>query len=330
MEREQPTVSIIVPNYNYACYLEVRLKSILSQTFQNFELILLDDASTDGSVAILEKYKNNPHVSHLIVNKENTGSPFCQWMKGIQLARGKWIWIAEADNSCEPDFLETCMRQVTEAGNVAVCMTGSSFIDSNGEVLRMEADYWSKGKQSGSTCYFNGQRYVEHKLYWHSCIMNASSALFRREYALRLSDLPFLSMRYSGDWMFWIGMAMQGDVCEIRKPLNHFRQHTSVSVEGIRTGKRLREDIDVIFYVEKLFPNISRYKKQLRRGMIYRKIRKVKSEGMKTELTAYLRLKMGGSKRDFYILRMNQCLKSVCPFLLTMNKDRDSLACRSL
>lgn len=56
-------VSVIVPNYNYARYLPMRIESILNQTFTDFELILLDDASTDESVSVLEKYRNNKHVS---------------------------------------------------------------------------------------------------------------------------------------------------------------------------------------------------------------------------------------------------------------------------
>ncbi|MDE6180708.1 MAG: glycosyltransferase, partial [Phocaeicola sp.] len=105
-----PTISVIVPNYNYACYLKERINSILQQTYTDYELILLDDASTDGSVKILEEYRTNPHVSHIVINKENTRSPFIQWMKGIRLARGKYIWIAEADDSAKPDFLEQCVR----------------------------------------------------------------------------------------------------------------------------------------------------------------------------------------------------------------------------
>ena len=61
-------VSVIVPNYNYARYLPIRIESILNQSFQDFELILLDDASTDNSIQILEKYRNNPHVSHIVIN----------------------------------------------------------------------------------------------------------------------------------------------------------------------------------------------------------------------------------------------------------------------
>ena len=102
MEREEiPVVSVIIPNYNYALYLKKRIESILNQTYTDYELILLDDASTDNSVEILEKYKDNPHVSHILVNEKNSGSPFQQWAKGISLARGKWIWIAEADDVAE-------------------------------------------------------------------------------------------------------------------------------------------------------------------------------------------------------------------------------------
>ena len=105
-------VSVIVPNYNYEQYLPERIDSILNQTYTDFELILLDDASTDGSATLIEKYKDNPHVSHVVINEENSGSPFRQWMKGIVLARGEWVWIAEADDLCEPAFLETCMARI--------------------------------------------------------------------------------------------------------------------------------------------------------------------------------------------------------------------------
>ena len=83
---KNPLVSVIVPNYNYARYLDARIDSILRQTWTDFELILLDDASTDTSREILEKYRNHPRVSRIEFNTQNTGSPFQQWMKGILLA----------------------------------------------------------------------------------------------------------------------------------------------------------------------------------------------------------------------------------------------------
>ena len=68
-----PTVSVIVPNYCHAPYLEQRIESILQQTFQDFELILLDDCSTDGSREILERYRNHPKVSGIFYNERNSG-----------------------------------------------------------------------------------------------------------------------------------------------------------------------------------------------------------------------------------------------------------------
>ena len=57
-----PKVSVIVPNYNHSRYLNVRIDSILSQTFQDFELIILDDCSTDNSKEIIDAYSNDNHV----------------------------------------------------------------------------------------------------------------------------------------------------------------------------------------------------------------------------------------------------------------------------
>ena len=68
---EDIKVSVVVPNYNLVL-LPIRLESILNQTFKNFELILLDDASTDNSVQVLEQYRNNSHVSQIVVNDKNT------------------------------------------------------------------------------------------------------------------------------------------------------------------------------------------------------------------------------------------------------------------
>lgn len=105
-----PTVSVIVPNYCHAPYLEQRIESILQQTFQDFELILLDDCSTDGSREILERYRNHPKVSGIFYNERNSGSPFKQWKKGLSKATGDYVWIAESDDFSSPCFLERCVR----------------------------------------------------------------------------------------------------------------------------------------------------------------------------------------------------------------------------
>ena len=103
---QEPLVSVIVPNYNHEKYLPARLRSITEQTYQNVEIILLDDASTDGSRAILEKFSSEESRARFLPNSQNSGSTFKQWRKGLLHARGKYVWIAESDDAAEPHSLK--------------------------------------------------------------------------------------------------------------------------------------------------------------------------------------------------------------------------------
>ena len=100
-----PKVSVVVPNYNHARFLPKRIDSILGQTFQDFELILLDDCSTDDSRSILSRYADDPRV-RIEFNAVNSGSTFKQWNKGVRLARGEYVWLAESDDYADERLLE--------------------------------------------------------------------------------------------------------------------------------------------------------------------------------------------------------------------------------
>src|SRR5690606_13224306 len=86
------------------------LDSVYNQTYKNFEVILLDDCSTDDSVSILQRFAGDSKTSHFLVNKENSASPFKQWQNGFELAQGEFIWIAESDDFSELDFLEKIFK----------------------------------------------------------------------------------------------------------------------------------------------------------------------------------------------------------------------------
>src|SRR5881394_4400235 len=103
-EVKAPTVTVIVPNYNHARFLRKRIDSVLGQTYPDFEVILLDDFSTDGSREILESYANHAKVT-MEFNAQNSGTVFKQWNKGVRMARGRYIWMAESDDFADPRFL---------------------------------------------------------------------------------------------------------------------------------------------------------------------------------------------------------------------------------
>src|SRR3954465_14421936 len=106
-----PKVTVITPNYNHARYLSQRLDSILNQTFQDFELIILDDASTDNSRQVIESYASDPRVK-TIFNKVNNGSTFKQWNLGLSHARGEYIWFAESDDHADASLLEVLVDRL--------------------------------------------------------------------------------------------------------------------------------------------------------------------------------------------------------------------------
>ena len=131
-----PMVSVILPNYNHVVYLKERIESILNQTYQNFELILLDDCSADNSCDILNAYKEHPKVSALVLNEKNTGNTFLQWDRGIRLAKGKYVWIAESDDTADIHFLEATVAALELNPSAIMCLTGSILIDGQGQRMK--------------------------------------------------------------------------------------------------------------------------------------------------------------------------------------------------
>src|SRR4029077_1491910 len=108
-----PSVSVIVPNYNHARFLRRRIESVLGQTYGDFELILMDDCSTDESQAILSEYARDARV-RLEFNETNSGGTFRQWNKGVRLARGKYVWIAGADDYADERLLGSLVAMLDQ------------------------------------------------------------------------------------------------------------------------------------------------------------------------------------------------------------------------
>lgn len=323
MNKETPLVSVIIPNYNYARYLKQRIESVLNQTFSDFELILLDDASKDESVDILESYRVNEHVTKIVVNDRNTGSPFRQWLKGITLARGKYVWIAEADDCANSLFLETCVKWMESNADSAICYTGSILFNAEGQEEKRDVNHWGKrGIKEASV--FNGNEYAKYNLYWKNYIINASAVLFRRDYALNLVSSAWADMRYCGDWLFWFGLSLQGAVIEIYRSLNFFRQHgAKATTASRRVGDGIKEDAAILIEMEKCLPNLPIYKKRLRRGLLYRKLKRMYlPKDIEKELCEYLDNILETSISDYYLERRNQLLRLFLPNLITAKRER--------
>ena len=240
-----PTVSVIVPNYNHAPYLKQRIDSILGQTYQDFELILLDDCSTDDSREVMEQYRSDPHMSHIVYGESNSGSAFRQWDKGITLAKGEWIWVAESDDYAEPSFLERLMTEVHKETDCVLAYSATFWVDQQGKKL------WET-PHSNKVNIYNGTDFIRQKLAVCNSIANVSECIFRRDRFRPTESYRYEQMRLCGDWYFYVLLAEQGKVVEAEEPLSYYRQHKSnISSEAERRGLTFLEGADVLEYMIK-------------------------------------------------------------------------------
>jgi glycosyltransferase involved in cell wall biosynthesis len=238
-------VSVIVPNYNHARFLRQRIDSILAQTFQNFELILLDDCSTDDSRSVLSAYASDPRV-RLIFNDANSGSPFKQWNKGVRLARGEYIWIAESDDYAHAHLLErlVSLMDTDPRMTFAYCRSKRVYVDNEFggfadshmapiDPQRWTADYVADGRE-------------ECRIYFvrHNPVPNASAVVFRKSTYEQIGGADE-NLSVCGDWKLWAAMALQGRIAYIGEPLNYFRFH-----DGSVRNKTSRANVDVIEHLQ--------------------------------------------------------------------------------
>ena len=237
-----PLVSVIIPNYNHALYLDQRIQSVLKQTYPEFEVIILDDKSPDNSVEVINKYKDNPHVSHIVINKENSGSTFVQWNRGLELATGDIIWIAESDDYCEPDFLDSLVSEYAKDPDSVIAYCTSEYVDANNNNLDTYQRY------DKPVYRLNGQDFIRQRNAFGCAIWNASSAIFSKAAALSI-DKRYQTYKMCGDKFFWILMAEKGNVVHVNKIMNYFRQHQNkVSPKRFRDGTWLSEEHEIYKY----------------------------------------------------------------------------------
>ena len=229
---EHAAISVIVPNYNHARFLRRRIDSILAQTFQDFELILLDDCSTDDSRSILSSYASDPRV-RVEFNEANSGSTFKQWNKGVRLARGEYVWIAESDDYADEHLLERLVA-VLDADPQVVFVNCRSWrvyaddrVDSYADsgLVHLDPDKWTND--------FNADGHEECRNYFVHLnpVFNASSVLFRKAVYERVGGADE-ALRFCGDWKLWAAMALKGRVAHVGEALNYYRVHSATVTEG--------------------------------------------------------------------------------------------------
>jgi glycosyltransferase involved in cell wall biosynthesis len=266
-----PLVSVIIPNFNHAPFLDQRILSVLGQSYQSLEVILLDDASADESVSVIEKYRLHPKVKHIVLNTENSGSTFRQWQKGISLAAGEMIWIAESDDFADSSFLQTAMDSFNKHPQQNLFFCNSARVNISG-VEEGSFDSWLTTIQ-GFDFYkdfsMGAVEFVQKGLSNINVVMNASAVVFRKSAIKDFFKTMFLQFRYAGDWYFWAEIIQGGTVFYSARKLNYFRFHSSTTRATKPFTKQIAaylEELQVLYLIAKKYdyiPSRSRINKTM-------------------------------------------------------------------
>ncbi|CAN7364140.1 glycoside hydrolase family 99-like domain-containing protein [Mesorhizobium caraganae] len=240
-------VSVIVPNYNYANHLLQRLRSIADQSYPIYELIVLDDASTDRSVETINTFcaEHSELDAELSINSQNSGSVFRQWAKGVGRSKGDLVWIAEADDFAEPDFLKELVPAFADP-SLVLAYSQSGQLDGKGRVLAESyIDYTRDISDDWLSDYTkNGQAEIGEAMSIKNTIPNVSAVVFRRvaisKAIAEIGDELF-SYRIAGDWLVYLRVLLQGKIRFSARQLNWHRRHAHSVTQSEVAEKHLGE-----------------------------------------------------------------------------------------
>ena len=251
-------ISAVVPNYNYAHYLAQRMNSIFDQTYPLFEVIVLDNCSTDNSIEELERLRDLTGRQFTVIRYDvNSGNVFRQWRRAVDLAQGDFIWIAEADDSAEPRLIEKLANAIVNEPKVVMAYADSRAIDQDGfEVSPSYKSYCDEASPGvfHADARFDTQEFVREHLSERNLILNVSAALWKRD-VLRASleqvgDSIF-EYRLVGDWFLYVAAlsSTPGYVGYVAEPLNVHRRHRSSNTSTLKPDLHLAEIVKVQDFV---------------------------------------------------------------------------------
>ena len=215
-----PLVSIILPNFNGAPYLEQALNALVQQPFSTYELIIVDDASTDRSVAIFEDYAKKYASIRILRNETNQGVVITQ-QRGIAESRGEFIHLTASDDMIEKDLYTDSVRLLQKYPAAGLCSSASRFMNEQGHEIDAaqakpivcEEGYWPPAKSLQYLRTYGSWFWGNTVIYRRSAYDAAQG--FRKEFG-----------SYS-DNILCQELALKKGVCYVPRPLGWWRRSTS-------------------------------------------------------------------------------------------------------
>ena len=208
-----PKVSVLIPTYNYAHILDVTIQSVLAQTYTDFELIIVDNCSTDNTVEVVQKYLNDSRVS-FYRNDRNLGLTG-NWNRCLELAKGEYLKYLCADDKLHPQILEKYIPIMDSHPQVSLITSHKQEFDENG--IKEKVYYQPfQGIESGRKVIYDTIRRDQNYL------GDPTRPMLR---SANLKVGPFKKFEFITDWEMWVRHLLVGDCYVVPEVLSYGRKH---------------------------------------------------------------------------------------------------------
>ncbi len=210
-----PEISVLMPTYNYASYLPEAIASVLAQDFQDFELLILDDGSSDNTAEVVKPFCARDARVHFAAHPANLGM-VANWNESLKRAKGRHIkFLFGDDKLCDPQALTKMITLLRNNPTATLAASARTILDAQSNAI----DIW---RPLPNGCH-NGRKIIAACLIENANLVGEpSSVLFRKADAQRGFDPKF---RQIVDVEMWFHLLEQGDLAYTREPLCAFRQH---------------------------------------------------------------------------------------------------------
>lgn len=211
-----PKVTIAIPTYNRAKFLGAAIKSVLGQTYTNFELLIVDNASTDDTKTVIASFKDRRIKYHK--NSKNIGM-MKNWNKCVELSIGKYLMILGDDDILYPDFLERSLAVHRENPKIGFSFAKCSKINSNGKFITL----W--GYKFTPPGHLEKYKYLYYTIKYGACLTNSSTVLINKKVFAKVGLFEAQYGTNTFDFNMWIKIALEYPVYFIDKIMSDYRIH---------------------------------------------------------------------------------------------------------
>jgi len=237
----KPIVSVCIPSFNYGKYISEAIDSVLNQSLKEFEIVIVDDCSTDNSKEVISRFSDSR--IRFYENETNIGMTK-NWNKCVKLSRGEFICILGADDYVHPEFLEKCVRSVGSNSRVGLVYSAFERVKDNREKIETFRLSDTDFIESGSRAF---RRFAKRN------VIMLASALIRKDCFESLGDFDE-HLGYAPDLEMFARIATRYDVAFVSEVLGYYRLHKDnfTKVFG-KTGQMVNE---IIMTVDKMISDI--------------------------------------------------------------------------